>query len=68
MITKQQADESLAKIHRADLIDEDPNFIIVDLVTEIMNLKQVLRIRKEMNEELQEENADLRRQLLFDEE
>lgn len=68
MITKEQADESLAKIHRADLIDEDPNFIIVDLVTEIMNLKQVLRIRKEMNEELQEENADLRRQLLFDEE
>lgn len=68
MITKEQADEALAKIHRADLIDEDPNFVIVDLVTEIMNLKQVLRIRKEMNEELQEENADLRRQLLFDEE
>lgn len=67
MITKEQADEALAKIYRADLIDEDPNFVIVDLVTEIMNLKQVLRIRKEMNEELQEENADLRRQLLFDE-
>lgn len=67
MITKQQADESLAKIHRADLIDEDPNFIIVDLVTEIMNLKQIAQLRKEMNEELQEENTDLRRQLYLGE-
>lgn len=68
MITKEQADTSLATIHRQDLIDEDPNFIIVDLVTEIMNLKQLLKLRKEMNEELQEENADLRRQVLFGEE
>lgn len=67
MITKQQADESLEKIHRTDLIGEDPNFIIVDLVTEIMNLKQIAQLRKEMNEELQEENADLHRQLYFDE-
>lgn len=66
-MTKQQADEALKKIRR-DLVGQDPNDIIVSLVTEIMQLKQIAEVRREINEDLQEENADLRRKLLFGEE
>lgn len=59
---------SLAKIKRSDLtITDDTDYIIKELCTEIMNLKQIAQIRKEIYQQLEEENAELRARLYFGE-